>query len=108
MVSITKFFHENYFFVIYLPPHTFTMHIIFFLQSGQGQRDSLGGSYSVLYDAIADEGSLGLLSFGLLTACQVVPGFLCFATTRTLLWLLCGPTRQRQRQHKRRKEVRDN
>mmetsp|Transcript_20858 Transcript_20858/g.38798 ORF Transcript_20858/g.38798 Transcript_20858/m.38798 type:complete len:374 (+) Transcript_20858:157-1278(+) len=81
--------------------------VLYRRMSGQGQHDSLGGSYSVLYDAIADEGSLGLLSFGLLTACQAVPGFLCFATTRTLLWLVCGPTRQRERQYKRRKEVSD-
>ena len=59
----------------------------------------------MFYDAIADEGSLGLLSFGLLTGCQVAPGFVTFAATRSLLWLVCGATMQRQRQYKRRKEV---
>lgn len=79
--------------------------VLYRRMSGQGQHDSLGGSYSVLYDALADEGLLGLLSFGLLTACQAVPGFICFTATRSLLWLVCGTSRQRERQYKRRKHI---
>ncbi|CAE7704467.1 unnamed protein product, partial [Symbiodinium microadriaticum] len=46
--------------------------------SGQGEDDRLGGSFSVIYNALVEEGALGLMGYGLLTAVQVVPGFFTF------------------------------
>lgn len=79
--------------------------VLFRRMSGQGKDDSLGGSFSVIYDAVAGEGLLGLLSYGLLTFSQTLPGFATFAATRALLWLVCGTTIQREKQYKRRKEI---
>lgn len=79
--------------------------VLYRRMSGQGKDDSLGGSISVLYNAVADEGSMGLLNFGLLTMFQMGAGFATFVATRSLLWLVCGTTMQRERLYKHRKEI---
>jgi hypothetical protein len=73
--------------------------------SVQGTADSLGGSYSVLYSALVKEGTLGLVGYGILSAAQVVPGFVSFIASKWLVWLLCGSSRQRERQLRKRRAV---
>ncbi len=53
-------------------------------------------------------GALSLLNYGLLTAVQVVPGFLSFLALRLASRLLFGTSLQRKHQISRRKEIVDS
>ena len=57
--------------------------------------DRFGGSFSVIYSALVEEGALGLVGYGILTAAQVIPGFLSFVASRYFVFTvslacLCG------------------
>eukprot|EP00602_Paraphysomonas_sp_CaronLab_P006342 CAMPEP_0185028280 /NCGR_PEP_ID=MMETSP1103-20130426/13938_1 /TAXON_ID=36769 /ORGANISM="Paraphysomonas bandaiensis, Strain Caron Lab Isolate" /LENGTH=349 /DNA_ID=CAMNT_0027562655 /DNA_START=46 /DNA_END=1092 /DNA_ORIENTATION=+ len=60
--------------------------VLFRRMSGQGVEDRFGGSFSVIYSALVEEGALGLVGYGILTAAQVIPGFLSFVASRWCLW----------------------
>lgn len=69
-----------------------------------------GGLISVLREMVSKEGGgvLSLLNYGLLTAVQVVPGFLSFLAMRLASRLLFGTSLQRKHQISRRKEIVDS
>jgi hypothetical protein len=52
------------------------------MRTFQGQEDRFGGSYSVVYSALVEEGAIGLIGYGMLTAVQIVPGFLSFIASK--------------------------
>jgi hypothetical protein len=74
--------------------------------SSQGKDDVLGGSRSVLYNALVEERTLGLVGYGILSAAQIVPGFATFVASKWLIWLLFGASRQREKQLRKRRAVR--
>lgn len=52
--------------------------------------------------------ALSILNYGLLTAVQIIPGFVSFLGMRGVGWMLFGATIHRKHQLHRRKEVRDD
>lgn len=54
---------------------------------------------------MVEEGTLGLVGYGILSAAQIIPGFISFAASKWLIWLLFGNSRQREKQYRKRKAV---
>lgn len=75
---------------------------------GQGSFDSTGGVLSVAREITAHDSSgsaMGILNYGLLTACHLLPGFLSFVGVRSIVWMLFGSSSHRKHQLYRRKEI---
>ena len=74
---------------------------------GRNQDDRTGGLLSVAQTIVKNDGVTGLLQYGLLTTVQIVPGFVAFIATRSMLWLFLGSSRQRKKQLLRRYQILD-